>query len=361
MHHDEKSMGRALSRRQILKIAAAGSLGVAASIDPFGTATSATDTPSLSQSATAAQQAERLQPPQSHAPVWWPQLWRPGDLIRDGDPTGPKIVTITSDDGPWPRNTQTMMNHMRDAGLETDGGLIQFFMVANNLAAFPDVGREVLDRGYGIGNHSLTHATYRPAGIAAEISPAQDLFDSILGYRPRYFRSPGLTQGAVIQRELERLSMANVFTSVDLHDSAMPRISSQQIVANVARSLHPGYLMLIHDGGSHTNTVAALPAIIGAIRDHGYDIVRLDELLATGICQRTSIERERTRAEIAADEAALGSDEFADVVVELRTYLELSRRLSAARRQSIEQAIARARATQDTERPWADGHDGTPQ
>jgi len=42
----------------------------------------------------------------------------------------------------------------------------------------------------------------------------------------------------------------------------------------VLAALHPGAIVILHDGGGNrSQTVAALPAIIGGIRAGGYQIV----------------------------------------------------------------------------------------
>ena len=256
---------------------------------------------------------------------------------------GPRIVAITCDDGPWPGNTTTVMNHMRNAGLEHDFGLVHFFMVGNYVAAFPDVAREVFERGYGIGNHSLTHSTYSASGLAREIPLAQDVFSSVLGWAPELFRAPGLAKADALQAQLYRLGFANILTSTILNDHLLPRISSSQIIANVSRTIHPGNIILLHDGGSHTQTVNAFPGIINTIHSQGYEIVRLEEVLATGTLQYQAAAYEITASEIAAAEATDGADGVIDVVVELRTYLELNTNLSAERRRMVEAMIAEAR------------------
>ncbi|MUH51687.1 MAG: polysaccharide deacetylase family protein [Actinobacteria bacterium] len=345
-----------LTRRQLLQLASAGLAGCVGAV-ALGRRTAAHDhslhslaAPSIaglvdvSQGGVGTRLASRLAPPAPAPTTMWPRLWRPGDLIRSGDVNGPPIVSITCDDGPWPVNTQAMMNHMRNAGLEQHYGLIHFFMVANNALMFPDIAREVFERGYGIGNHSLTHATYNPTRLANEISPAQDVFASLFNWTPELFRSPGLTQGVVIQNECARLGMANVFTSTILNDFLAPRISSSQIINNVARTIHPGNIILLHEGGSHTQTVNALPGIIDVIHSRGYEIVRLEELLSAGTIQLMADVYIGIRSDVAiADAAELGGvDEFTDVVVELRTYLELSSNLSPERRAMVEARIAEA-------------------
>ena len=46
------------------------------------------------------------------------------------------------------------------------------------------------------------------------------------------------------------------------------------IARRVLAALHPGAIVIMHDGGGNrAQTVAALPAIIGGIRAAGYQIV----------------------------------------------------------------------------------------
>lgn len=205
-----------------------------------------------------------------------PKPFIPGELIRDVQ-TQEKVFALTFDDGPWPVNTQAIMNILKSRGYE---GRATFFMVSNNLRSNLSIGKEVKRRGYLIGNHSKTHSTYSPSGIANEIVPAQNDFEELLGITPLYFRSPGLTMGENIQSTLKYLGMCNIFTNADLRDYISPRISSAQIVANFARTLNPGTITLLHDGGSHANTVGAINGILDVAESRGYKLISLPELLA---------------------------------------------------------------------------------
>ena len=118
-----------------------------------------------------------------------------------------------------------------------------------------------------------------PREIAAEIPLAQGIFYQILNKRPDIFRSPGLTQGQVIQDMLASLGMCNIFTDTDPNDWTMPRISSQEIINNIEMQLHPGQVILLHDGGSHTQTVNATQGIIDVIYKHGYMIVTMKQMM----------------------------------------------------------------------------------
>ncbi len=204
------------------------------------------------------------------------ELYNPGALYRRFDVGGQKLVTLTLDDGPWPINTVSIMDTLSRNGLE---GCATFFQVGDNMVQFLDIGKEVRDRGYLIGNHSKTHSTYVPSRIAAEISPAQQQFLDYLGLTPNIFRSPGLTEGQIIQDVLASLGMCNIFTDTDPHDWAMPRLTSQEIIMNVSNQLHPGLILLLHDGGSHTQTVNAMQGIIDVANAQGYTFVTMKQMM----------------------------------------------------------------------------------
>ena len=61
------------------------------------------------------------------------------------------------------------------------------------------------------------------------------------------------------------------------------KTNAARIKANVLRGLAPGGIALLHDGGGNrAQTVAALPNLIDAIRNRGYELVTVPEILAMG-------------------------------------------------------------------------------
>lgn len=207
------------------------------------------------------------------------RLYTPGSLIRRVETDKP-YISFTFDDGPWPVNTTAIMDHFADFGLE---GKATFFQVGNNVENHLAIAKEVRDRGYTIGNHSMTHSFYKSRKIAKEIEPTQDLMQELLGIRPKFFRSPGLTQGIAIQRELKRLNMVNIFTDSDINDWSAPRISSKQIAANFDANKRYGQFVLLHDGGDHKKTVDAVPRMLEIALNAGYTVVSANTLLKSGV------------------------------------------------------------------------------
>ena len=223
------------------------------------------------ESASAAQQAPAAGAPTS-------RMYTPGALVRRVVTEKP-YINFTFDDGPWPKNTQAIMNHFADFGLE---GKATFFQVGDNVRNHQAIAEEVRDRGYTIGNHSMTHSVYKSGAISREIQPTQELMQELLGVRPRFFRSPGLTQGIAIQRQLKRRNMVNIFTDSDIGDWRAPRLTADQIAENFEENLRPGQFVLLHDGGSHKNTVDAVPRMLETALNKGYKVVKTSTLLKSG-------------------------------------------------------------------------------
>ena len=77
---------------------------------------------------------------------------------------------------------------------------------------------------------------------------------------------------------LKKYRMLMVMWTVDTEDYRLPGIDS--IVHTVLSGARPGAIVLMHDaGGNRSETVAALPKIIRALRARGYKMVSVPKLL----------------------------------------------------------------------------------
>ena len=228
---------------------------------------------------TALQQSATLPPPTGDSGEWQTGSvpgCNPGQTMRGVNTGGKKIVTFTFDDGPDPRNTHAIMNEFERRGLTAT-----FFMIGRNIREFPAAGREVVARGFAVGSHSVTHQ-YKPPIIASEVKPNNDIIESVLGVRTPYFRAPGLNEGPQIDAALRNAGMCGFSTDVDLHDYVSPRRPASQLCASFSAGLRPGTIVLLHDGGSHAPTVAAVPCMLDIALSRGYKVVGLEEFLNSG-------------------------------------------------------------------------------
>lgn len=72
--------------------------------------------------------------------------------------------------------------------------------------------------------------------------------------------------------------MLTVLWSIDSEDYLKPGVDT--IVRNVLGPARPGSIVLMHDaGGDRSETIAALPLIVQALRKRGYRFVTVPRLL----------------------------------------------------------------------------------
>lgn len=190
--------------------------------------------------------------------------------------TSKKVVAFTFDDGPWPVNTDKILD-----SLSMYGARSTFFMVSSNAKRYPDIARRVLKRGHEVANHSVSHQ-YSPSKIANEIGVANWHLRQVTGVIPWAFRSPGLTRSSVIDQRVGYYNMCNIFTDNDLGDWKVPRASAWTLCQRFKRQLHPGYIALLHDGGSHSQTVKAVPCMLAHAKKQGYSFATISQMLNMG-------------------------------------------------------------------------------
>ncbi|WP_297695067.1 glycosyltransferase [Phenylobacterium sp.] len=198
----------------------------------------------------------------------------------------PGLVALTFDDGPDGRWTPAILDILKQKQAPAT-----FFVIGKNMQRFPGlVAREVRE-GHDVGGHSWTHPdiAYIPtAQTMVELTASQRLFETITGRSMRLFRPPFFGDAEPsTPREVSRVLLAQhegyltVGLRIDPDDWKKP--NPQHIIettlSRLQDTVRPGQVVLLHDsGGDRSRTVAALPALIDAIRAHGYKLVTVAQL-----------------------------------------------------------------------------------
>lgn len=203
-------------------------------------------------------------------------------VIRKG-PSKP-LVAITFDDGPNPNYTPKILDVLREKGIKAT-----FFCVGVHVKKYPEVARRIVAEGHDIGNHTYSHRDLAPSTrrvVINQIRRGADAIFSVTGVNAKLFRPPrGLYSEAVRRIVVEEFGLQMVLWTVSALD--WRRLSPRQIVRRVARFVRPGAIILFHDsgallrreGGKRTSTVEALPLVIDYLREAGYQIVPVSEML----------------------------------------------------------------------------------
>lgn len=191
-----------------------------------------------------------------------------------------ELIAFTFDDGPHPTNTKLIMDE-----IEKYNGRATFFMLGQNVQAYPDIVKEVYTRGHEVANHSLTHsmaiAAYNdPASLmsASEVSDelyvTNDAIFSACGYEPKYFRPPYGSINTTLENECIMDIVKWDIDSLDWQSH-----NPQSICDIITKQAEVGYnVILLHD--IHDETVEGVKLALKALSAKGYQFVTIDTLLA---------------------------------------------------------------------------------
>jgi peptidoglycan/xylan/chitin deacetylase (PgdA/CDA1 family) len=186
-----------------------------------------------------------------------------------------KELALTFDDGPGPYTPQVLSVLRREQVPGT------FFEVGVSLHYFHAGTSEIVADGYPIGDHTLDHAAMShlsPSGQQNQLLQQSKLIARYGAPFPRLFRPPyGLWDNETLAI-LRKYRMLMVMWTVDTSDYREPGVKA--IVHTAVSGARPGAIILMHDaGGNRSETVAALPRIIRALRARGYKLVTVPKLL----------------------------------------------------------------------------------
>ncbi len=193
----------------------------------------------------------------------------------------PDHVALTFDDGPDPRSTPRFLEQLASRGVRAT-----FFLVGEQVVRHPQLAREIAAAGHELAVHGLRHRLllrYPPGRVYADLARSYDLVGEAAGRPPRWFRPPYgvLSTGAVAA--CRRLGMRSVLWTAWGRDWTATA-TGRSVSALIARDLHGGGTVLLHDTASDTaapgswrSTLDALPRLLDHCRNHGWSVGPLHE------------------------------------------------------------------------------------
>lgn len=206
-----------------------------------------------------------------------------GPVVSRGD-AGRRRLALTFDDGPNEPYTSQLLDVLRAEGVRAT-----FFLVGANAEASPGVVRRIAAAGHEIGNHAYDHRALIGCGagaLARQLDATQATLARACGRTPGLFRPPfGLRDPRVLAAARAR-GLTVVQWSVWAWDWECPGV--ERIEAAVLAGAHPGAIVLLHDGSraergtDRSQTVEAVRRVIPRLREAGYELVTVPELLAGG-------------------------------------------------------------------------------
>ena len=154
-----------------------------------------------------------------------------------------------------------------------------FFVVGAWVDKYPESVKQLHEAGHKIGNHSNSHpymTKLSAAQMQSELAACNEKIKSITGYEPCLFRPP---YGDYNNSTIKAVEQAKMYTiqwdvdSLDWKDTATPQSIAQRVVSKVKN----GSIVLFHNDADHTPE--ALPTILKALKDQGYEFVFIEDLI----------------------------------------------------------------------------------
>jgi peptidoglycan/xylan/chitin deacetylase (PgdA/CDA1 family) len=184
-------------------------------------------------------------------------------------------MALTFDDGPGPYTSRIL------SILERKNVPATFFEVGVAEEYFHTWTDDIVAHGYPIGDHTFSHPPMSSLSARDQQAQLLEQATAIKQYGapfPRLFRPPYGMWNSTTLRLLHKYRMLMVLWSVDTNDYRRPGVAA--IVSAALLGARPGAIILLHDaGGDRSQTVLALPKIIAGLRDRGYRLVTVPQLL----------------------------------------------------------------------------------
>lgn len=156
-------------------------------------------------------------------------------------------VALTFDDGPDPHSTPQVLDL-----LDQYGAKASFFCIANKVAAYPDLAREIIRRGHSVENHTSSHphafALFGPSALQREINTAQTTIHAVTGVAPVFFRAPMGFRNPILAPLVERARLRYVTWTRRGYDTFAK--NPEPVLQRLQDGLTAGDILLLHDGRS---------------------------------------------------------------------------------------------------------------
>jgi peptidoglycan/xylan/chitin deacetylase (PgdA/CDA1 family)/GT2 family glycosyltransferase len=205
-----------------------------------------------------------------------------GKVLSNGNRNHLRIA-LTFDDGPNEPYTSQVLSILEQYRIKAT-----FFIIGQNARRYPETCRRIVTAGNAIGNHSYHHqkslCLRRGKAVAHDIELARQAIYECTGLEPKLFRPPHGFRTPWLMRTVRNLGYT-VVTWDNMTSDWKAEKSGEEIVQAILQRAKPGGVIVLHDGRDtrlrydRNHMLQALPFVIEALIEKGFDFVTIPELL----------------------------------------------------------------------------------
>lgn len=185
--------------------------------------------------------------------------------------TGKRVVALTFDDGPHPKNTPEIL-----ATLKKHNATATFYMLGNLAQQHPSIVKDVFKAGHEIGNHSYGHenlSTLSSKNALKNIQQTNAILQNITGFEPLTVRPPYGARNVAMEKQLQQpIALWNVDT-LDWKTR-----NGKTTFQRIKDAVHSGCVILMHD--IQPSSAKELDKILTYLDRKGYSYVTMSQLKA---------------------------------------------------------------------------------
>jgi peptidoglycan/xylan/chitin deacetylase (PgdA/CDA1 family) len=210
------------------------------------------------------------------------ERWRRLPGLERAD--GARGAVLTFDDGPDEDSTPSVL-----AALEELGAAATFFLVGEQVERFPELAREIPQRGHEVALHGYRHVAHpllSPEAAHEDLAHGTAVLRDVIGAEPRFYRPPYGRFSDGSYRACRELGLEPVYWSSWGTD--WETISPERIAELATEDLGPGAILLLHDSPRYAHrptaapTAAALPLIGDWAAHRGLELTSLGRSIRRG-------------------------------------------------------------------------------
>jgi peptidoglycan-N-acetylglucosamine deacetylase len=190
---------------------------------------------------------------------WW--LRKLYSSLTWSIPTTQNEVFLTFDDGPHPKITPFVLDHLAQYNMKGT-----FFCIGKNVRKHPNIYKRILDEGHRIGNHTMGHLNGWKTGDAVYLNDvliAKEFMDTNL-FRPPY--------GRISSFQIQQLKPVFDIIMWDVISGDFDtEINGAKCVQNVVLHTAPGSIVVFHDSEkAFPRLQYALPKVLEFLKEKGW-------------------------------------------------------------------------------------------